>query len=105
MNESQMVEKFECFEQLKAKILDADHGKGSKVGPFQEIVQGRTQSFKDHAVVAVKIEGVVENDVMRASTASASIEVLNNFGLDESRLVVSLDAADHFNGDVLGAFR
>lgn len=92
------MQKLECLQELLGKITDAMNGKRVVFLALEEIVQGRSEAFKDHAIVSLKGKCVVHDGAVRHTPLSTQIHVLDNVGLDFGRIVVSLDVADNLDG-------
>ena len=70
---------------------------------LDEIVQTRTEAFKDQTIVlGGQSEAIVHDGVQRQTASAASVDVLHNVGLDEGAVVIPLDVAHELDGDPIG---
>ena len=103
MYELKAVQKLQSFQQLLGKVTHAVQREGSIIVLLDEIVQTRTEAFKDQTIVlGGQSEAIVHDGIQRQTTSAASVDVLHNVGLDEGAVIIPLDVAHELDGDPIG---
>ena len=103
MDQLEAVQKLQSLQQLLSKVTDAVQREGSIIVLLDEIVQTRTEAFKDQTVVlGGQSEAIVHDGMQRQTSSAASVDVLKDVGLDEGAVIISLDVAHELDGHSIG---
>mmetsp|Transcript_55291 Transcript_55291/g.135651 ORF Transcript_55291/g.135651 Transcript_55291/m.135651 type:complete len:318 (+) Transcript_55291:995-1948(+) len=93
------MEKLYRFEELPCVFTHLLDGKRPKLASPQDVVQARTELFKDHACVSAILKPREQLDAVVPVFGIVSVKVGKDFDFDACGLAILGNSADHLDGD------